>query len=157
MNPYQSLLNRIGGTRGFAWFGRKVLTPVDKRMQGKRWALTTLGTSYPLCYLTTTGRKSGEQRTSPLIWVDAGEGNVAVVGSNWGTEHHPGWTYNLFADPSAVLSIDGEERPVAARLVTDDAEAERLWAAFADVYPGYRKYRGRTSRDIRLSVLEPAG
>ena len=155
MNPYQGLLNRIGGTRAFAWFGRKVLTPVDKRMKGKKWSITTFGTDYPLCHLTTTGRRSGEPRTSPLLWVEAGD-DVAVVGSNWGTANHPGWTHNLLADPTAVLTIGQDERTVRARLVDDAAEAERIWEAFAAIYPGYRTYRKRTSRDIRLFVLDPA-
>lgn len=155
MNPYQRLMYRLGGTRAFVWFGRKVLTPIDTRRAGKKWTLATLGTDYPLCYVTTTGRKTGAVRTTPLGWVDAGNGAVAVVGTNWGTTHHPAWTYNLLADDRAELIIGTEKRPVRARLVGDEGEEERLWNGFIAAFPGYRTYRERTNRDIRLFVLEP--
>lgn len=84
MNLYERTLIRFGHTRGFASFGQKVLTPIDRRMRGRKYSISTLGTNFPLCYLTTTGRKSGEPRTVPLLCVETGDA-VAVVGSNFGT------------------------------------------------------------------------
>ena len=152
MNRYERVLARMGGTRAFTWFGRRVLTPVDKRLRGHK-TITTLGTHLPLCYLTTVGRKSGRQVTSPLLWIEAGDGAVAVAGSNWGTTHHPGWTYNLDAEPAATLEVDGRARAVIARRTAGD-ERDRLWEAFVAAWPPYAKYADRTTREIRLFVLE---
>jgi deazaflavin-dependent oxidoreductase (nitroreductase family) len=154
-NPYERLVRRLGRQRWFAWFGRRVLTPVDRLLEDRGVSLTTAGTHFPLCYLTTIGRHTGQPRTVPLLYVAAGEG-IAVVASNFGGEHHPAWSHNLDAEPHATVHIGDERRPMVARRATEEEEAT-LMPEFVDVWPAYEDYAERTDRHIRMFVLEPLG
>ncbi|MGI9529163.1 MAG: nitroreductase/quinone reductase family protein [Acidimicrobiia bacterium] len=136
---------------------RTVQPTLDMKLKGTRFAPSAFGgVNTPLCYLTTMGRKSGEPRTVPLVYVPAGGGAVAVVASNYGQDHHPAWSYNLDANPSASLEIDDRASPVLARRTTD-AETSSLWPQFSAVWPGYDTYRKITDRDIKMYLLEPVG
>ncbi len=154
MNLYRAMLERWGRTRAFAWFGRRVLTPLDLRFKGSRLAPSRLGTDLPLCYLTTIGRRSGEPRTVPLLYVPGVGGAVVVVATNFGTDRHPAWSHNLEADPNAIVEISGQAVEVRARRL-DGEEWERYLGEFSSVWPAYETYRARTDRNIRLYVLEP--
>jgi deazaflavin-dependent oxidoreductase (nitroreductase family) len=103
--------------------------------------------------LTSTGRKSGKPRTSPLLYASAGDG-YAVIASKGGAPRHPLWYLNLQASPHAEVTVGRETRHVHAR-DAEGEERERLWRALTDVYPGYDKYAERTSRRIPVVVLEP--
>ena len=155
MNPYERLLAAVTGPTWFGTIGRNVVTPLDRRLHGSRFAPTRLGTSLPLCFLTTTGNKSGEPRRTPLLYIIDDKGSPAVVATNWGGQHHPGWSFNLEADPVATVEIAGSASPVVARRATGD-ELARLWSAFIARWPNYAKYRDRADRDIRMYVLDPA-
>lgn len=154
MNPYRALVQVLGKTRGFAWLASRALPPLDARFAGRRRSVTSFGTGFPLCYLTTTGRSSGEQRTVPLLFVADGEA-VVVFASNWGKPRHPAWALNLEDDPRASLAVDGVSRKVTARRASVEEE-QRLWPAAERIYPGYAGYRERAGREIRVFVLEPA-
>lgn len=155
MNLYVRTMRGISRTSGMRWFMRTMQPTLDIKLKGTRFAPSTFGgVNTPLCYLTTTGRKSGEPRTVPLVYV-AGEGDaVAVVASNYGQDHHPAWSYNLDANPSASLEIGGLTRLVLARRTTA-AETSSLWPQFSAVWPGYDTYRKITDRDIKMYLLEP--
>ena len=105
--------------------------------------------------LTTTGRRSGQRRTSHLIATPYDEG-LALLGTNFGQESTPAWALNLEADPRATVSYRGTTREVVARPATE-AEAEEIFAQAATFYVGYRHYRARIGdrRRIRVFVLEP--
>ncbi len=153
MNLYQRTLRRMAK---FNWVRRllsKVLTPLDLKLRNTRFAPSKLGIGVPLCYLTTTGRKSGEPRVVPLLFVEH-DGGYAVAATNWGTEHHPGWAYNLEADPLGRIEIDGDQSAVSARLL-NKAEATPLWAEFKAVWPAYDTYQQIAPRDIKMFVLTP--
>lgn len=137
------------------WFLSKVLTPLDLKLRDTRFAPSTLGMRAPLCYLTTTGRRSGEPRTVPLLYVGLEDDEIAVVATNFGTEHHPAWALNLEATTLAQIDIDGTTRPVSARLATDE-ETTVIWPRFDRVWPGYEKYREIAPRDIKVFVLSPS-
>ena len=104
----------------------------------------------PTLLLTTTGRKSGQQRTSALSYLREGN-RLLVLGSNFGQEHHPGWSSNLLAEPDATVAISGAEIPVTATLLSGD-ERERGIQRFL-AYPMYQAYRTRTDRELRLFAL----
>lgn len=87
----------------------------------------------------------------PLLFVEHDDGYV-VTATNFDTEHHPGWAYNLEADPMARIEIDGEESAVSARLL-DEAEATPLWARFETVWPAYETYQQIAPRDIKMFML----
>ncbi|MGI9584829.1 MAG: nitroreductase family deazaflavin-dependent oxidoreductase, partial [Acidimicrobiia bacterium] len=118
-------------------------------------APSRFGVDNPLCYLTTTGRKSGTQRTVPLFYVtvDRDLPSFAVAASNWGKDSHPGWSANLEAHPNAVLDIEGIKLNVLARRASEE-ETLDIWNTFDGVWPGYETYRDMAPRDIRVFVLE---
>ena len=102
--------------------------------------------------LTTTGRKSGEERKTPLIYGEHG-GDYLVVASLGGSDHHPAWYLNLQADPEAQIQVRGERFPVRARDATP-AEKPELWRVMTSVWPAYDEYQEQTERPIPVVVLE---
>ena len=153
MNRYERLVARFGKTRLFPGFGRYVLTPLDRRLQGRSVNLTTFGTSFPLCFLTTTGRHSGQPRTTPLLVID-GPAGWMVAATNFGGPQ-PAWALNLRHDGRASLERDGATHRVTARLATDDEKADS-WALFDAAWPAFADYRSRVDRPVDVFVLEPA-
>lgn len=150
------LLGQIAATRAGARVYRAVLPALDratKRLTGGEHTFTEF--ILPTLVLVSTGRRSGLERRQPLIHQTVEDG-WAVVGSNWGQQHHPAWTHNLLAHPEARVEIDGEVVDVHARL-TEGEERERLYRRFEDLSPNYREYRDWAGdRKIRVFVLERA-
>jgi deazaflavin-dependent oxidoreductase (nitroreductase family) len=149
-----SIVRRLGSQRWFLAIGR-ALVPADRlvgRMSHGR--ISVLGmVGLPSLLLTTIGRRSGQPRRQPLLYVRDGDGYV-VVGSNWGGPAHPGWSANLLADPSATVEIRG--RRIAVRAVpAKGAERDRLWRLVVDAWPAYQSYAAGTDRKIRLFRLVP--
>ncbi|MFD4428926.1 nitroreductase family deazaflavin-dependent oxidoreductase [Nocardia sp. NPDC058497] len=147
--------NRFAATKPGSWLIRTV-TPLDRalleRTDAKYTVLGPIGA--PVILLTTTGRKSGVARTQPLLYVHDGD-TLYVVGSNFGQDHHPAWTGNLLADPSATVAIAGERIPVAATPVPD-ADKDALFARFIEITGAYAAYRERTTRNLRMFALRRA-
>jgi F420H(2)-dependent quinone reductase len=106
----------------------------------------------PVLLLTTTGRRSGERRTAPLLYMRDGE-RLVVIGSNAGNRHTPAWALNLIANPLAEVELRGERRRVRAQLVSDP-ERSQLWRQMTRRYRGFDDYDARTDRDIPVFVLE---
>lgn len=104
-------------------------------------------------YLTTRGRRSGESRIAPLLYISTPDGHRAIVGTNFGGKRHPGWVHNLEADSKAKWKVDREEFPVRARPATD-LEYMALWPQFVAVWPGYSAYRKRSGREPKMFILE---
>jgi deazaflavin-dependent oxidoreductase (nitroreductase family) len=113
--------------------------------RGYHWRGTTI------LLLTTTGRTSGESRTTPLIHRVDGDCWV-VIASKGGAPDHPGWYKNLLADPEATIEVEADEVPVVAT-TAEGEERRRLWAAMTDVWPAYDDYQGNTEREIPVVVL----
>jgi len=147
------LAQRLGRYQWFAKFGRAVFVPADRFVarvtKGRVVALGVL----PSLTLTTIGRKSGQPRTQPLVYVPDGE-NFAVIGSNWGQQHHPAWSGNLLANPDATVVVKGREIPVHAELA-EGAERERLWSLLLLTWPAYTAYAERSGRRLRIFKLVP--
>ncbi|MGP0030330.1 MAG: nitroreductase family deazaflavin-dependent oxidoreductase [Acidimicrobiales bacterium] len=101
--------------------------------------------------LTTTGRVSGQARTTPLIFARDGD-DYLVVASMGGAPQHPQWYRNLLAHPGAEVQVKAERHPVVARTASPD-EKPRLWSIVADAWPNYNVYQSRTDRDIPVVVL----
>jgi deazaflavin-dependent oxidoreductase (nitroreductase family) len=107
----------------------------------------------PVLLLTTTGRKSGQQRTAPVLYMADGD-RLVVIGSNAGNVRPPAWALNLRANPDAEVEVRADKRRVSAR-VTDGEERAELWKRFNEQYSGFDDYAGKTSRDIAVFVLDP--
>ena len=104
--------------------------------------------------LTTVGRKSGEERTSALIFRDWEDAQL-VVASKGGEDRHPAWYHNLKANPDTTVQVASHHLPVHAR-VADPDERERLWPMAVKSYHGYADYAVRSKgREIPLVILEP--
>ena len=102
--------------------------------------------------LTTTGRKSGEPRTAPLIYATEGD-RCIVIASMGGAPMHPQWYRNLEVNPDVEVQIKGERFAARAR-TTEGDERERDWAIAAEQWPNYNVYAERTDRIIPVVVLE---
>jgi deazaflavin-dependent oxidoreductase (nitroreductase family) len=108
----------------------------------------------PALLLTTTGRRTGEQRTTPLIYGRDGDAYV-VVASKGGHPQHPAWYLNLTADPEVELQVKDEVFAARARTATAE-ERPRLWQQMAGIWPAYDDYAAKTTREIPIVVLERA-
>jgi len=102
--------------------------------------------------LTHVGRKSGQTRVAPLLYVPVGSSFV-IVASNAGDDRTPAWWLNLSAKPDTVIRAGRERIPVRARQASGEEE-ERLWEQLIESYEPYSRYRERTSRDLPVVVLE---
>ena len=157
-NAVQRALQRVASTRAGAWTFAKTITPVDRllyRVTRGRLTGPQVLAGLPVIMVTTTGRRSGEDRTAPLVGVPI-DGDLAIIGTNFGQRHTPGWVLNLEADPAATIGYRDRTVPALARPATDDERSRALHDA-AVIYPGYDAYQERiTGRTIRVFVLEPA-
>ncbi len=108
----------------------------------------------PTLLLTTTGRRSGEARTSALIFGRDGD-DFLVVASVGGLPNHPAWYLNLEADAHASIQVKADRLDVLARTAGPE-EKPRLWTVMNDVWPNYDVYQSRTEREIPVVVLTPA-
>jgi deazaflavin-dependent oxidoreductase (nitroreductase family) len=116
------------GERGYNWRGQTILL------------------------LSTKGRVSGEERTTPLIHRTA-DGTWVVIASRGGAPDHPDWYKNLRADPEATIQVKGERIPVRATVASGEHRA-RLWRLMTERWPAYDQYQQKTSREIPVVVLE---
>jgi deazaflavin-dependent oxidoreductase (nitroreductase family) len=107
------------------------------------------GTS--ILILTTKGRKSGEERTNPLIFARHGD-DYLVVGSKGGSPAPPAWYLNLVADPEVHVQVKGDRFAAHARTATAEEKPE-LWKTMTAVWPDYDGYQQRTEREIPVVIL----
>ena len=117
-----------GGERGYHWRGTEILL------------------------LNTTGRRSGQERTMPLIHRADGD-RFVVVASKGGAADHPTWFKNLQSNPEVTVQVRDEVVPVRAS-VAEGEERARLWSLMTDVWPDYDKYQQKTDREIPVVVLQ---
>ena len=149
------LLKRIGPTRAFAAVYKRLGPAVDPWLMRKTHGrLISRWYGLPALLLATTGAKSGQRRVQPLVYIRDGR-DFAVVGTNFGQQHHPAWTANLIAHPDAEVEVGPVTLVVTAVLAESDTW-QRLWPRFVQVYPGYASYLSRTGgRQPRMFVLHP--
>ncbi len=107
----------------------------------------------PMLLLTTTGRRSGKSRTTPLLYVEQ-NGSYAVIASKGGSKDDPLWWLNLKSNPQAILQVGSSQLAVKARLAGAE-QRKKLWKKATEIYPGYDEYQKRTSRKIPVVVLKP--
>ena len=102
--------------------------------------------------LTTRGRRSGEPRTTPLIYGRDGD-RYLVVASRGGAPEHPGWYQNLAAHPEIQVQVMADRFKARARTATS-AERPALWKTMAAIWPAYDEYQARTAREIPVVIIE---
>jgi deazaflavin-dependent oxidoreductase (nitroreductase family) len=119
------------------------------RLTGGRVGRTFRGG--PVLLLDHVGRKSGERRTHPLLYLADGE-DLVIVASKGGSHKHPAWWLNLRERPNTTVQVGSEKRPVTAQLAHGEERA-RLWPRLVELYAPYADYQTRTSREIPVVVL----
>jgi deazaflavin-dependent oxidoreductase (nitroreductase family) len=148
----------MASSRPVSWFFSRSLHYFDwafLKLSGGRTTLTNILSGLPMLVLTTTGARSGLPRTLPLVFIPDPQDphRFALIASNWGQAHHPGWYFNLKANPRATCSLDGRESLFIAHEANGD-EYERFWQYAAELYFGYTLYKKRAGdRKIPILVL----
>ena len=99
----------------------------------------------PFASMTTIGARSGQPRTTAVLYFNDGD-DLILVASNFGGDRHPAWYYNLRANPTVTLARANHSGSYSASEVTDTAERERLLARSVHVHRGYADYMQRTAR-----------
>ncbi|GAA5050428.1 nitroreductase family deazaflavin-dependent oxidoreductase [Nocardia callitridis] len=105
----------------------------------------------PMVLITTTGAKTGNQITIPLVYLRDGE-RVVLIASNHGSDHNPGWYHNLRADPHLTVELGIEKFPAVASIATG-AERDRLYGAMAVARPDFARYQEETEREIPVVTV----
>ncbi len=109
----------------------------------------------PLLLLTTTGAKSGQPRTNPVMYLREGD-RLFVFASKGGAPSHPDWYHNLLAHPEVTVEIGDQTYTATAKPVTGE-ERDHVYARWAQMYPQFREYQEKTSRTIPVIELVPRG
>ena len=154
-NALQRGLHPVLRTKLSGWFLAHTLHHFDGpvlRLSRGRYSLTSLLAGLPVVTLTTIGAKSGQPRSMPLVAMPSDE-QVILIASNFGQKHHPGWYYNIRANPEVQLAYAGRTIAYVAR-ETAGAEREAYWQKAAQLYSGYALYQQRAQpRQIPVLLL----
>jgi deazaflavin-dependent oxidoreductase (nitroreductase family) len=152
---FDKLAQAFARTRLGGWMFIRVFPVIDRRLIPLTRGRWMVAVGQPILLLHTRGAKSGQPRTTPLLYTPH-NGDYVIVASKAGAAHHPAWYHNLRAHPDAV-AIDVRGRRIAVRPREADAgEREQLWRVVNDNYDGYEVYQHRaTGRQIPVVVLEP--
>ncbi|UOT05146.1 nitroreductase family deazaflavin-dependent oxidoreductase [Rhodococcus opacus] len=144
-------------TVSFIKWMSKINVVLYRRTGGRLGSKWRVGSAFPrglpVCLLTTTGRKSGEPRISPLLFLEDGD-RIILVASQGGLPKHPMWYLNLRANPEVTVQVKSRVRPMTAH-VADPEERARLWPRLVDMYPDFDNYQAWTDRTIPVVVCNP--
>lgn len=123
---------------------------------GGNWRVgSALTAPVPVCLVTTTGRKSGEPRTVPLLHLPDGD-RVLLVASQGGLPRHPQWYLNILANPEVTIQVGRRTRAMTAREASAEERAA-LWPRLVERYADFASYQANTSRVIPVVICEPTG
>jgi F420H(2)-dependent quinone reductase len=148
---FYSRLSHSLGTKGLRWVG-KLNVPLYRLSGGRVGG--RVGKA-PVLLLTTTGRKSGEPRTAPVVYLDE-EGTISVINTNAGNTKLPAWSLNLNANPEAEIEVGRRRIAVRAR-PAEGQERAKLWGKHNQQYAGFDDYKEvlPDDRPITVYVLDP--
>jgi deazaflavin-dependent oxidoreductase (nitroreductase family) len=156
-NPIQRALRWTAKTRFGGWIALNVANKVDPFLMRASRGLLKVPSGTPTTLLTHTGAKSGQKRTTPLVYFTDG-GNVVLIASQTGKPKHPAWFHNVKANPEVALWAGGRGGAYRAR-EAEGEERERLWRLATKLYPGYDDYQRKADvagRRIPVVVCEPS-
>jgi deazaflavin-dependent oxidoreductase (nitroreductase family) len=150
------VLQAAARTRFGGWLFINVFPAIDRWLIPRTGGRLKVALGQPILLLHTRGARSGEPRSTPLLYTPLQQGFI-VVASKAGAAHHPAWYHNLRAYPDEVsVELDGRRVPVRSRVVEEEPERSELWWRVNDNYNGYQTYAERAGgRVIPLVVLEP--
>jgi deazaflavin-dependent oxidoreductase (nitroreductase family) len=157
-NPFQRAMRRFGASAPGSWLFVRVMHRIDRpvyRLTRGRHTLASLISGLPVVILTTTGARSGQERSVPVLGLPTPDGLV-VIASNFGQVNNPAWYYNLRANPEGRVEVDGDVRPFRA-VEAEGEQRRRIWQIGLEIYPGWATYERRAShRKIAVFVLDQA-
>jgi deazaflavin-dependent oxidoreductase (nitroreductase family) len=151
---YERGLESFGRSTAGNWYLRKIAPRIDPPLL--RFTGGRLSSVYPVpvMLLTTTGAKTGQPRTLPLLYVTDRD-ELMLIASNYGRTGHPAWYRNLVANPKVEVLAGKRSGSYSATEITDTAERDRVWELALDQYAGYADYEVRAGdRTIPLIRLE---
>lgn len=148
-------MQHIAATRAGAWFFAKTLDRTDRALlRLSRGRVTLPGTlaGLPVLTVTTTGGRTGQRRSAPLVGVPAGD-DIAVIGTSFGQSRTPGWYHNMRSDPKVEVTYRDKTVKAVAREADED-EWQAIWDRARTIYVGYEAYASRIrSRQIHIMIL----
>ena len=150
----------VAWSRPGAWLFSRTFPTMDRTLYKLSQGRVTVSSSIaglPLVMLTTTGAKSGQPRTVPLIGIPDSD-DIVLIASNWGGASHPSWYYNLRAYPEVTVAFYGQPAKSYVAREASGAERDAYWQKAVSIYRGYDAYKQRTrGREIPILVLTPQG
>jgi deazaflavin-dependent oxidoreductase (nitroreductase family) len=158
MGVYQRTMEKFARTPVGDWYMKQVATRLDPPLLRLTGGRVSSVYPVPVMLLTTTGAKTGQPRTLPLLYVDDGDA-IVLIASNYGKTSHPAWYRNLVANPKVEVLAGKKSGTYSAAEITDAGERVRAWDLALDMYAGYGDYEGRAGdRTIPLIRLSrPTG
>lgn len=151
----QRAMQHIAATRAGAWFFAKTLDRVDRavlRLSRGQVTLSGVLAGLPVLTVATTGARTGQRRSAPLLGVPAGE-DIAVIGTSFGRSRTPGWYHNMRAHPKIEATYRGKTVKAVSR-EADKEEWEAIWARATMIYAGYDTYASRIkNRQVHIMIL----
>jgi deazaflavin-dependent oxidoreductase (nitroreductase family) len=154
-NVLKRTIRRTAGWKPLSLFYARTLHLIDKGIFKLTRGRTTFSgwlAGLPVAWLTTTGAKSGAERTSPVLAIPCGDGRLVVIASNYGQRNNPSWYHNIRANPRTRIHFGGDEREMVARVLEGD-EREQWYERGIEIYPGWVQYRKRAPRQIPVIEL----
>ena len=140
-----------------SWLFARILDRLDRltfRVTNGEHLFSSMLSALPVAMVTTTGARSGQSRTVPLLAMPTADG-LAVIGSNYGRPKHPAWRHNLRANPEGAVEVEGRQWSFRA-VEIDDERRERIWHEALRTYPGFVEYARRAApRRISVFILNP--
>jgi deazaflavin-dependent oxidoreductase (nitroreductase family) len=157
-NAAQRAMWRITSSKPGAWLFARTAHHLDRfvlKVSGGRWTAAELLAGIPVLTLVTTGARSGQRRSTPLLGVPMGD-DLAIIGTRYGQPGTPGWYFNLRKQPSAEVTCNTRTATVRAR-EAEGSEWQEAWNRARRLYSGYDAYSRRiTDRKIHIMVLSTA-
>ncbi len=156
LSSVRRFFERLSAVPVFAKIGPALVPRLDRAVHKLSGGRFLMGQAIvPSLMLVSTGAKSGVERETPLACLPDDDGTFVVVGSNFGKEMHPSWTYNLLAHPSATVSHRHRSIPVQAVLLEGE-DRSVAWKRVETVWPNYGTYEERSGRELRVFRLVPS-
>lgn len=157
MSLYERTLEKFARMPVGDWCMKRIAPRLDPPMLRLTGGRVSSVYPVPIMLLTTTGAKTGQPRTLPLLYLTDGE-QLVLIASNYGKTSHPAWYRNLVANPKVEVLAGKKSGTYTASEITDPAERERAWDLALDMYAGYGDYEGRAGdRTIPLVRLSRVG
>jgi deazaflavin-dependent oxidoreductase (nitroreductase family) len=154
-NAAQVAMQHVAATRPGAWLFSRTLHHIDNallRVSRGQVTLPAVVAGIPVLTVTTTGARTGQRRTAPLLGVPAGD-DIAVIGTRFGQARTPAWYHNMRANPRVEVAYRDKTINAVAR-EAGDQEREAIWDRARTIYAGYEAYAGRIKdRQIRIMIL----